>query len=109
MDAHQLHRLSGGMYGTPDAWEGLCPTNDAEVWPSVRQWILTEYIKRNPCRRPRSWWQHDIEAQDEDRGQNETEAHFLQRRGLLTPKELRHLEVNPTLLEFNSSDPWYDE
>lgn len=99
------------------------------LWDAVKDSVLSEWIKKFPCSRPWAWWKFDASEQrkhlsgsggwepgmaidetglpqywqftwnEDDPPFFESQAAYLDRHGLLTAPEQKHLKQNPQLLE----------
>ena len=65
----------------------------AAAWDDLGDEIMGRWLVDNPCTRPWGWWQFDA---PEPRGDDETDAAYLQRHGLLTEPE--RLALRPSAL-----------
>lgn len=70
-------------------WLTLCDREKLpDVWRQHSESILKDWIDRYPGTRPFIWWKLSAPGK---RPEGETEAAYLQRHGLLTPAEIKHL------------------
>lgn len=74
----------------------MFPEDYEALWKNNRADVLAWWIENKPTTRPSQWWKYDA---PEKRHLQESQAAYLQRTGLLTAEELRHLAKYPELLE----------
>jgi hypothetical protein len=120
------YTLPSGQPGRMKAFRG--DFNEKDAWEEVKDELLPQWIKENPCTRPFGWWLCDspesrrrvggsgrrsdnaffkfglpdcwwIEVNHNQPPLYESEAAYLKRHGLLTPSEAKWLADHPEALE----------